>query len=85
MRLKTDLKIKKIKEESLGSLSSLYQQIVDVSEGVVPLYDAIEVFFFQDVDFQKLKYILPLWMMDAGRTPESSMDKATYEKLRMVY
>lgn len=85
MKLKTDLKIKKIKEESLESLTSLYQQIVDVSEGVVPLYDAIEVFFFQDVDFQKLKYILPLWMMDAGRTSESSMDKVTYEKLRMVY
>ena len=75
----------KAKEDSITMLNALYQQIADTAEGVVPLYDAIEDFFFQDVDYQKIKSIVPLWMMDAGRSPESGFDKGLYEQLRSVY
>lgn len=75
----------KAKEDSITMLNALYQQIADTAESVVPLYDAIEDFFFQDVDYQKIKSIIPLWMMDAGRSPESGFDKGLYEQLRSVY
>ncbi len=75
----------KAKEDSIIMLNALYQQIADTAEGVVPLCDAIEDFFFQDVDYQKIKSIVPLWMMDAGRSPESGFDKGLYEQLRSVY
>ena len=74
----------KAKEDSITMLNALYQQIADTAESVVPLYDAIEDFFFQDVDYQKIKSIIPLWMMDAGRSPESGFDKGLYEQLRSV-
>lgn len=77
--------IEKVKSESLDKLKALYQQIVDLSEEVVPLYDDIEDYFFQEVDYQVLKSVICQWMTDAGRSPESGMDKDTYEKLRQVY
>lgn len=51
--IKSDLDRAKAKEESLKSLEELYQQITDTSECVVPLYDSIESYFFQDFDYQK--------------------------------
>ena len=75
----------KAKKNSISMLKALYQQIADTAESVVPLYDAIEDFFFQDVDYQKIKSIIPLWMVDAGRSPESGFDKGLYEKLRSMY
>lgn len=66
-------------------LQSLYKEIENLVEDIVPLYDDIENFFFQDVDYQALKSVVPPWMTDAGRSPESGMDKETYEKLRQVY
>lgn len=85
MGIKSEQNIKTAKEDSITKLSALYQQIADTAEGVVPLYDAIEDFFFQDVDYQKVKPIIPLWMVDAGRSPESAVDKRIYERLRSVY
>lgn len=83
--IKSELDRDKAKEESLKSLEELYQQITDTSECVVPLYDAIESYFFQDFDYQKVKPLIPLWMMDAGRSPESPCDKLSYEQYRSVY
>ena len=75
----------KTKEESLEAISKLYKQITDVAGETVLLYDTIEDFFFQDIDYQKIKPIIPLWMIEAGRSPESSWDKSLYEKFRSVY
>lgn len=63
------------KEHSNELLTALYQQIVCTSECVVPLYDVIEDYLFQDLDYQRLKSFISLWMIDAGRSPESMMDK----------
>lgn len=75
----------KAKKNSISMLKALYHQIADTAESVVPLYDAIEDFFFQDVDYQKIKSIIPLWMVEAGRSPESGFDKGLYEQLRSMY
>ena len=50
MGVKSEQEIQKAKEGSLNTLNALYKQIADTAEGVVPLYYAIEDFFFQDVD-----------------------------------
>lgn len=73
------------KEHSNELLTALYQQIVCTSECVVPLYDVIEDYLFQDLDYQRLKSFIPLWMIDAGRSPESMMDKERYEQLRSMF
>ena len=52
---------------------------------MVPLYDVIEDYLFQDLDYQRLKSVIPLWMIDAGRSPESMMDKEHYEQLRSMF
>ena len=85
MPCKSEKEIEQAKERSLEMLQSLYKEIENLVEDIVPLYDDIENFFFQDVDYQALKSVVPRWMTDAGRSPESGMDKETYEKLRQVY
>lgn len=85
MACKSAEEVEKARAESLERLNVLYQNIVNLSEEVVPLYDDIENYFFQDVEYQNLKSVICQWMTDAGRSPESGMDKDTYEKLRQVY
>lgn len=85
MPCKSEKEIEQAKERSLEMLQFLYKEIENLVEDIVPLYDDIENFFFQDVDYQALKSVVPQWMTDAGRSPESGMDKETYEKLRQVY
>ena len=85
MPCKSEKEIEQAKERSLEMLQSLYKAIENLVEDIVPLYDDIENFFFQDVDYQALKSVVPQWMTDAGRSPESGMDKEIYEKLRQVY
>ena len=55
-----------------------------VNSDIIRLYDSIENFIFQDVDYSKLSSIMPPWIIDAGVTPEIRMSKAEYEKLRQV-
>lgn len=85
MSMKSEQDVEKAKEHSEKLLSALYQQIVDTSECVVPLYDAIEDYFFQDFDYQKVKSFIPPWMIDAGRSPESGINKGLYEQLCSIY
>lgn len=80
--MKSEHDIEKIKEAGLNNLKDLYQQIIDTAEAVVPLYDAVENYFFQDIDYQKIKPFIPLWMIDVGRSPESGITKDFYEQLR---
>lgn len=69
------------KEFADKQYNALCQHIADITEEIVPLYDEIENYFFQDVDFQKIKYILPKWVIDAGRCPESTCSKVMFEKI----
>ena len=82
---KSEQQIKKAKEDAQELLNAAYKQIDNTTEGIVPLYDTIENYFFQDLNYQKLKSIIPLWMIDAGKSPESSLDKIRYEQFRSIY
>lgn len=66
-------------------LHCLYDVIYNLSEDTVTLYDRIEDYFFQDIDFQMFQSMLSLWMADAGRSPESGMSRVDYDKFRQIY
>lgn len=85
MSIKSTKVIEEVKAQSQAELQALYLQITDLAEQLVPIYDVIEDYFFQDVDFQKIKTLIPLWMVDAGNSPESGMTKELYEKARQIY
>ena len=85
IRMKSEQDSEVAKEHSNELLTALYQQIVYTSECVVPLYYVIEDYLFQDLDYQRLKSFISLWMIDAGRSPESMMDKERYEQLRSIF
>ena len=57
---KPEQQIKKAKEDAQELLNAVYKQIDNTTEGIVPLYDIIENYFFQDLDYQELKSIIPL-------------------------
>lgn len=83
-RNKTDMmddKSKIAKELAEKQFLNLCNHINDVVEGLVPLYDDVENYFFQDIDYQTIKHLLPPWVMDAGRCPESTCSKVMFEKL----
>jgi hypothetical protein len=47
----------------------------------VELYQIFESNIFKDIDIQQIKGLIPLWMAQAGISPESSMEKIFFEKL----
>lgn len=57
---KSEQQTKKAKEDAQELLNAVYKQIDNTTEGIVPLYDIIENYFFQDLDYQELKSIIPL-------------------------
>ncbi len=83
--VKTDEEIAAAKESSTVMLLQLYEKITVLSENTVLLYDIIEDFFFQDVDFQMIQGTVSQWMADAGRSPECYWDRLLYDKVRQVY
>lgn len=68
-----------------AKLHSLYDSIVALAKDTMPLYDRIEDYFFQDIDYQFFKGATSLWMADAGRSAECSWDRILYDKVRRVY
>lgn len=83
--IKSDKEIAQAKAEANAKLHSLYDSIMALAEDTVSLYDRIEDYFFQDIDYRYVVEELPPWMIDAGRSPESPLDKQTYEDLRSIY
>lgn len=83
--VKTDREISKAKTEADVKLQSLYDSIIALAEDSVPLYDRIEDYFFQDIDFQIFQGAISLWMADAGHSAECSWDRVLYDKVRQVY
>ena len=84
-KVKSEEEIKLAKDSAAEMLRVMYDKIENLSEYTVPLYDVIEDYFFQDVDYQRLQSNLPLWMADAGRSPESPCDRVYYDSLRQIY
>lgn len=84
-KVKSEEEIAKAKATAYEMLQRLYETIYNLSEDTVSLYDRIEDYFFQDIDFQMIQGTLSLWMADAGRSPESGMSRVSYDKCRQIY
>lgn len=61
-------------------LRDMYTMVESVTENVIPLYDDIQNLLFFDIDYYRFIGNVPMWIADAGRCAESSMDKVTFEK-----
>lgn len=85
MGIKSEKEINKAKEKSSAVLEDLYGHIRTLSDVSVILYDVIEDYFFQDAHYEMLVSNVPMWMADAGRSPESGIDRIWYDKNRLIY
>lgn len=83
-KVKSEGEIAKAKTAADEMLQRLYEAIYNLSEDTVSLYDRIEDYFFQDIDFQMIQGTLSLWMADAGRSPESGMSRVSYDKCHQI-
>ena len=63
----------------------LYQKIDDSVESVVPIYDQVCGYLFQDVSFERIQSLIPDWIVKGGISPENGMSKKEYERYRMLY
>ena len=52
---KSEQQIKKAKEDAQELLNAAYKQIDNTTEGIVPLYDTIENYFFSGFKLPKVK------------------------------
>lgn len=72
-------------EKAAEHLHSVYDHIDTLSERIVLLYDSIEDYIFEDIDFKKVASFLPIWISDCGKSPECGMSKEFFEELRQIY
>ena len=85
MGIKTAEEISRAQDKASMALHDLYNHIRELSDGTVILFDVIEDYFFQDVQYEMLIGNAPMWMADGGRSPESGINKSWYEKYRRLY
>lgn len=85
MKIKLQEEITLAQEKASEMLRTMCDKIENLSEYTVPLYDVIEDYFFQDIDYQRLLPALPIWMADAGRSAESPCNRMYYDSLRQTY
>lgn len=83
--VKSDKEIAGAKAASEAMLNSLYDSIKALADDTVTLYDCIEEYFFQDIDYQMMKGALSQWMSEAGRSPECNWDRILYDKVRQIF
>lgn len=63
----------------------LYQKIDESTESIVPIYDQVCGFLFQDVSFAQIEPFIPDWIVKGGISPENGMSKKEYECYRKSY
>ena len=74
---------KAVKEQPLYPVEKCYCYIEEVIESdIIRLYDSIDLFLFQDIDYDRVASNMPMWVADAGLGPEINCTKDWYEKLR---
>ena len=69
------------KNKENSRLKGCIQRITEVTEAVEPLYGEMQQMVFAPVDGDKVLDMAQLWMMDGGRSAESSISAITFEKL----
>ena len=80
MKIKSQEEIALAQEKANEMIRVMYDKIENLSEYTVPLYDVIEGYFFQDIDYQRLQLNIPMWMADDGRSAESPCNKVYYSR-----
>lgn len=53
-----------------------------IDDSIILLYEAIESYIFQDVNYEKVVSNIPRWVFDAGISPELRCSKDFFEKLK---
>lgn len=71
----------KIGEEPLSRLGVCYQKLNNLCEDTVfRFYDVIKDFIFQKIDYYQVLDIMPIWVTDAGISPELFCSRDLYTK-----
>lgn len=74
---------KALKENPLHPAEECYIQIEKlINDSIIRLYNSIDNYIFQDIDYSIVVSHMPQWVADAGISPELSCSKDWYEKLR---
>ena len=79
---KFDLKKYKesVKASDLYPIEQCCKHIESIMEdSIIRLYDSIDSFLFQDVDYSAVISMMPQWVADAGVSPELKCTKDFYE------
>ncbi len=67
----------------MNQLEECYQQLNHVVEySCDKLYNCINNFLFQKVDFGKVSFFIPIWVADCGINPEGNCSKDQYDMYR---
>lgn len=73
----------KIGKKPLSTLGVCYQKLNSLCEDtVIRFYDVIRDFVFQKIDYYKVLDKMPIWITDAGISPELPCSKDWYEVLK---
>lgn len=72
-----------VAEDPLSPVYECEKLLEELSEvNIIGLYERIDAFIFQDINFGKVISIMPKWVCDDGISPEGCCSKEFYEKLR---
>lgn len=83
MNINTNLDWDVHKKQSLYPMEECCKQIEFVIENtIINLYDSIDNFIYQDIDYNQVLANIPQWVTSAGIYPELNCTKEWYEKLR---
>ena len=64
---------KALKENPLYPAEECYIQVTKlIDDSIIRLYDSIDNYIFQDIDYSKVVSNMPQWVADAGISPELS-------------
>lgn len=74
---------KTLEERPLHPVEQCYSNIKEIiNDSIISLYNSIDNFIFQDIDYSKVRSVMPRWVSDAGVSPDLICTKVEYETLR---
>lgn len=65
----------------MKDVADIYHLVSENQNQSIKLYNVFEAMIFKDIDMTLIKELIPLWIVDAGISPESRLDKISFEKL----
>lgn len=72
-----------VKEEQLSPIKQCCHRIEEIiNDGAIRLHHSIDNFIFQDIDYSRVISNIPLWVANAGVSPELNCTKEMYEQLK---